>query len=515
VLRIVLPALVAALLASQTAWAKEVFGTRGADRITGTASGDLIKPRSGADRVDARGGNDRIVSPADDAVDSIACGAGTDLALVGGGDRVARDCERVVRQLSRDRSLDTLAQHETAVEPHSFSFGRAIVSAYQLGRFAAGGGAGAIGWSTSRDAGATWRSGTLPTAFGAVSDPVVAYDAVHSTWLITFVALTRPRVDVLVSRSPDGLTWSAPLVVAIAPSPDADYDKEWIVCDNGAASAFRGRCYVSYLDTGSTTILTRASTDGGRTWGPAVGSRAGLPDGAFVNGAIPVVRPNGDLLVLETVFAPFGDGAANWVASARSTDGGATFSAAARVASLRAEDPVGMRAPPLLSAAVDATGAVRAVWADCRFDEQCRSNDIVIAVSRDGVSWAPPARVRTGVAAASLPTDAMIPAVAVSGTNVAVAYYTLPQPSGCPQLSCRGLDAWIVVQRGGKWAPPQRISPQPMPLAWLADGGIGAMVGDYISVTWSAGTAIAVLTVATEPEGGVLREAVYAAAAAP
>src|SRR5215213_9208518 len=284
----------AALVASHAAWAKEVFGTRADDRIVGTASADLIKPRAGADTVDAR------------------------------------DWERVVRQLSRDRSVDPLAQHETAVEPHSFSFGRAIVTAYQVGRLAAGGGAGAIGWSTSRDAGATWRSGTLQTPFPAVSDPVVAYDAVHGTWLITFVALTRPRVDVFLSRSSDGLTWSAPVAVAIAPSPDADYDKEWIVCDNGAASAFRGRCYVSYLDTGSTTILTRASTDGGRTWNPPVGSRAGLPDGAFVNGAVPVVRSNGDLLVLETVFAPFG-GAGDWIAALRSTDGGETFSAAARV----------------------------------------------------------------------------------------------------------------------------------------------------------------------------------------
>jgi hypothetical protein len=503
----------AALLASQAAWAKEVFGTRGNDRIVGTASADVIRPRAGADTVDARGGNDRIVSAADDAPDSIVCGAGVDLALVGGGDRVARDCERIVKQLSRDRSSDPLAQHETAVEPHSFSFGRAIVTAYQLGRLAAGGGAGAIGWSTSSDAGATWRSGTLQTPFPAVSDPVVAYDAVHRTWLITFVALTRPRVDVYLSRSSDGLTWSAPIAVAVAPSPDADYDKEWIVCDNGAASAFRGRCYVSYLDTGSTTILTRASTDGGRTWGPPVGSRAGLPDGAFVNGAVPVVRSNGDLLVLVTVFAPFG-GSGDWVAATRSTDGGETFSSAARVAALRAEDPVGMRAPPLVSVAVDPSGAVRAVWADCRFDEQCRSNDVVMAVSRDGLSWAPPVRLPTGVASAVARTDALIPAVAVSGTSIAVAYYTLPQPSGCVQLSCRGLDAWMIVQRAGKWTPPQRLSPQPMPLSWLADGGIGAMVGDYVSVTWSAGMAFGVLALATEPEGGVLREAVYAAAAA-
>jgi hypothetical protein len=512
VLRLVAPALVAALIASHGAWAKDLNGTSGSDRLVGTHGADLIKPRAGADRIDARGGNDRISSPLDDAPDVVSCGAGTDLALVAGGDRVARDCEVVARQLSRDGSADFAAQHETEVEPDSFSFGRTIVTAYQVGRFASGGGAAALGWATSRDGGGTWRSGVLPTTSPAVSDPAVAYDAVHRTWLVTFVALTRGTVDVYVSRSPDGLAWGAPVPVAIAPSPDADYDKEWVVCDNGAASAFRGRCYVSYLDVGSTTIVTRASTDGGLTWRAPVGTRAGLPDGAFVNGAVPVVRPNGDLVVVETVFAPFSGSEGDFVAATRSTDGGASFSAATHVSALRTENPVGMRAPPLVSADVDLSGAVRVVWADCRFDDQCRSNDVVVAVSRDGVSWAPPVLVPTGVHTARVRTDAMLPAVAVDGTSVAVAYYTLPQPNGCAQYSCRGLDAWVVVQRGGRWARPQRISPQAMPLAWLADGGIGAMVGDYVSVSWSGGRPFAVVALATEPEAGTLRQAVYAVA---
>ncbi len=509
--RIVAPVLVAALIASQSAWAKDLLGTAGRDRLVGTAGADLVKPRGGPDTVTTGSGNDRVVAPADDAVDSIDCGAGTDLVLADLADRVMPTCEFVSRQLSRDRTTDFRAQHETAVEPHSFAYGQAVVVAFQLGRFEAGGGAASLGWSASRDSGRTWRTGVLATTgFRAVSDPVVAYDAAHATWLITYVALTGSSVDVFVSRSADGLAWGQPVPVAVAPSPDVDYDKEWIVCDNGAASRFRGRCYVSYLDTASRMIVTRASTDGGRTWAAPVGSRAGIPEGVLINGAMPVVRPNGDLVVLFTVFPMLGAG--DWVASTRSTDGGVTFSPATRVSSIDAQDPLGMRAPPLVSAAADRSGAIRAVWSDCRFREQCESNDVVLATSRDGVSWAPPVVVPTTVSAARV--DAMIPAIAVSGADLAVAYYTLPQPNGCAQFACPGLDAWTVAQRGGKWSRPQRISPQSMPLAWLADGGIGAMVGDYISVSWSGGTPIAVVALATEPETDALREAIFAAAPA-
>ena len=398
-LRVVGSVLVAALLAPGTAWGKELIGTAGRDTIVGTAAADFVKPRPGADTVAARGGNDRIASPADGAVDRIGCGEGLDLALVELLDRVASDCETLARQLSRDRTSDFLAQHETQVEPHSLAVGRTIVAAFQSGRFQAGGGAAAIGWAASADAGRTWRSGTLPTQFPAVSDPVVAYDAAHTTWLIAYVAVTGTSVDVYVSRSRDGRVWQAPIAVAVAPSPSADYDKEWIVCDNGVASRFRGRCYVSYLDTGSTTIVTRSSSDGGRTWGAPVGSRAGVVDGSFVNGALSIVRPNGDLLVLHTVFAPFGGAGGDWVASVRSIDGGATFAPAARVASLEAEDVLGMRAPPLVTAAVDARGTVRVVWADCRFQEDCRSNDLALTTSSNGTTWTPAARPGNRLAA--------------------------------------------------------------------------------------------------------------------
>jgi hypothetical protein len=104
----------------------------------------------------------------------------------------------------------------------------------------------------------------------------------------------------------------------------------------------------------------------------------------------------------------------------------------------------------------------------------------------------------------------LVPAIAVGGGKIAVAYYTLPQPDGCPLVSCPGLDAWLVTQSGGRWDAPQRVSPQTMPLAWLADGGLGAMVGDYISVSWVGGRPLAAMALATAPSYEALREAIFA-----
>ena len=97
------------------------------------------------------------------------------------------------RQLSHDGLRSGGAQHQTQVEPDSFSWGRTIVTTYQIGRFEEGG-ALDIGFSTSRNAGETSTSGTLPrlsvssrpagTVSERVTDSAVAYDAAHKTWLI-------------------------------------------------------------------------------------------------------------------------------------------------------------------------------------------------------------------------------------------------------------------------------------------------------------------------------------------
>ena len=121
-----------------------------------------------------------------------------------------------LRQLSSDPYTNSSSQHKTEVEPDTYSFGSTIVTAFQAGRFYSGGGSSNIGWATSTNQGTTWKNGFLSgiTVFAGgtykrASDPAVAYDAAHSAWLISSLALSTVNnnvvgVAVLVSRSTDG-----------------------------------------------------------------------------------------------------------------------------------------------------------------------------------------------------------------------------------------------------------------------------------------------------------------------
>src|SRR5690348_15316089 len=179
-------------------------------------------------------------------------------AVVAGGLLVAAtsaSANVAVTQVSSDPFTDAQAQHRTEVEPDTFSFGTTIVSAFQVGRVS-GGGASDIGWATSTNSGASWTNGFLPgiTANGSVrgiygqaSDASVAFDAKHKVWLISSLGIRSSSVDVLTSRSTDGgLTWSNPVTTATG-----QLDKNWIVCDNTASSAFFGNCYTEYDISGS------------------------------------------------------------------------------------------------------------------------------------------------------------------------------------------------------------------------------------------------------------------------
>ena len=314
-----------------TSGADFLYGRAGSDRITAGAGPDFIHGGPGRDIVLAGPGDDRIALQVDRARDSVNCGRGHDIVNAERTDLVAADCEIVARQISRDPYRTGLGQHETQVEPDSMSAGRTIVTAFQTGRFT-GGGAANIGWSTSRDGGQTWISGFLPgtTIFSAlggtldlVTDPVVAYDAAHRTWLIASLGVSPAGTVLLVSRSADGRRWSLP-VRAVVGAPVEELDKEWLACDNWASSRFRGRCYLSYLSFGTGQLRTARSNDGGRTWSTPVVMYGRIP-GHLPNGVQPVARPDGSVIVSFEVFTLNSDG--NHIGAVRSVDGGQTLGA--------------------------------------------------------------------------------------------------------------------------------------------------------------------------------------------
>jgi BNR/Asp-box repeat len=417
---------------------------------------------------------------------------------------VRADCERVTREISRDPYRNADSIHETEVEPDTASSGSTVVAAFQVGRVFDGGAAD-IGFAVSRNRGRTWKHGLLPAltpysrppgSYPRVSDPSVAYDALHRVWLVVSLAFGPQGSALLLSRSRDGSHWGRPVVATLAPNPSGQVllDKQWIACDNGTASPFRGRCYVSFDDLRTNEIATQFSRDGGVTWSASV-SGPGHPGrgsiaGRFAPGVQPVVRPDG------TVVIPYFDDSR--MAAIRSIDGGATWSAAVPIAPADYRTHAGLRAAPLPSAAVDRAGTVYLVWSGCTSRPGCSGNDLLLARSVDGVSWSPTVRIPTRA------PDAELPGIAATGSGrLALAYYVLLGNS---------LDVAFVSSRdgGARWSRPQRLSSRSFPLAWIVRTSQGLMVGDYVSTSFAGGRAVPVFALAVQPRGGELRESMFA-----
>lgn len=499
-MRIALGSFLLAVVLSGLASAATITGTDRAERLTGTRGADLVLGRGGRDVVDAGRGNDRVAVQYDFARDVVRCGPGRDVVTADRLDRVERDCEVVSRMISRDTYSNADSTHETQVEPDGFAFGDTVVTTFQSGR-RFDGGASDIGFATSRDGGRTWSNGHLPAltvnsrpvgTYERASDPVVAYDARHSVWLISTLGLARGLTELPISRSADGLRWDRPIVASSSTAGGVPYDKNWITCDNWPASPFYGRCYLVYTDHvgGRAKMGVRSSNDGGLTWSPQMN----VGSGRNLVGVFPVVRPDGALVV--SYF--FGE---DEIRAVRSIDGGQTFEPAVTVGTARQQQLADVRAFPLPSADVDAQGRVYVVWHD--------AGNIVLSSSADGVAWSPPTQVTKGRG------TEFIPAVAVDpGTGkLAVAYHR------CGSACSIEVALTTSTDGGATWSGPQLLTAQPMPLRWIprtsSGPGDGRMLADYISVSFVGARTVTVYALASEPSGGKLRQAIFATAPLP
>jgi len=411
-------------------------------------------------------------------------------------------------QLSEDTFTDPASQHLSEVEPGTFSWGSTIVTAFQVARIYSGGGAD-IGFATSTDGGTTWTNGYLPglTIYegnglnDAASDPMVAYDALHTVWLISTLPIGN-NTAVSVSRSTDGINWDNPVPVTTLGSPD----KNWIVCDNTATSKYYGHCYSEWDDTSQGDLIEMStSTDGGLTWSketPTAGHDYGI-------GGVPVVRPNGKVIVPINGFN--GD-----VIAFSSANGGKSWTRAVNVASDTSHGESGnLRSAGLVSSAIDAKGKVYVAWSDCRYRTNCAENDIVYSTSTNGTKWT--AVQRVPIDATTSTVDHFITGLAIapgtSGTkaHLALAYYYYPV-SNCTVSSCQLYAGFIQSSTAGAtWSAPVTLA-GPMQMTWLPNTFSGYMVADYVSVGFASGKAFPVFAVAQAPKGSLLQEAMYTTA---
>lgn len=430
----------------------------------------------------------------------------------------------VTQQVSSDPYTNSTSQHQTQVEPDTFSVGSTVVSAFQSGRFNSGGGASGISWATSFDAGLTWAGGTLSGetvynggSYARVSDATVAYDSAHHTWLIaSLVAKTvfdgvTGSTAVIVSRSSDGLHWSNPVIVD-ASSASQNFDKDWIVCDQHPTSRFFGRCYTQWDDSASTPWPTMMSysNDGGLTWS----SPQGVANQAFyIQGGQPLVQPNGNVIVPTYGFDT--NGVEN-IYSYRSTNGGASWTDAAKVAPLNYSTTVASfyRGGSLPSAEIDQSGKVYVAWAGCYFEPNCATDDMVMTTTTDGLTWTPLQRIPldaigSGVEhlTAGLAVDS---STSGSGAHLAVTYYYWAN-AGCTASTCQ-IHAGLAtsINGGATWSQHYTLG-GPTVATWWANTDAGYMTGDYISTSIASNRAVTVIPLAQAPNGQQLKQSMYGA----
>ena len=396
--------------------------------------------------------------------------------------------------------------HKANVEPDSFSNGSTIIAAYQVGRIYDGG-ACAIGFSRSTDNGLTWSSGLLPgltkwTAnpgtFDRATDAAVAFDAAHNTWLISSLVLTEAGgvkgVGIRNNLSTDGgATWNT--VTSIPNTAGmVSPDKNWIVCDNTAASSFYGTCYTEWDDNGAGNRMEMSrSTDGGHIWSVAATNNNGIIGGQ------PVVAPNG------TVIVPTANANETAIGAFNSTNGGVSWSATTTIATISHHTVAGsLREGPLPSAELDGAGTVYVVWADSRFRRGGKTNDIVYVKSTNAAGTAWSAVTRVPIDGTNSGIDHFIPGLAVNkatsggSAQLGLTYYFYASGSSSLQVG------FISSINGGTtWSAPQTVSASPMPSTWAATTSQGRMVGDYISTSFgSNGKALGVFGLARTPTSG-------------
>jgi hypothetical protein len=416
-------------------------------------------------------------------------------------------------QVSTDPYTNASSQHATELEPDTFAFGNTVVASSQVGRFTDGG-ASNIGWNTSTDGGTTWQHGMLPGitvnqggTWARVSDPSVAYDAKHGTWLITGLVINAQvgGAGVSVSRSTNATTWQNP-VMAIG-TAGLDYDKEWIVCDDTTTSPFYGNCYIEVdVTTNGNQVILSTSSDGGATWS-APKSPAG---GATGLGGQPLVQPGG------TVVVPYsGNGAT--IRAFTSTNGGSSWNSSVLVSNVSSHGVAGnlRDGEGLPSAEIDGAGKVYVAWADCRFRTGCPANDIVYSTSSNGTTWSAVTRVPTDATTSGI--DHFIPGIGVdkatSGAtaHIGLYYYFYPN-ANCTAATCQLEVGYTSSINGGStWSAPATVA-GPMSLSQIADTTQGRMVGDYISSSIVGGRAVSVFAVGKAPTNGkAFDEALYTA----
>jgi len=330
--------------------------------------------------------------------------------------------------------------------------------------------------------------------------------------------------DVLFARSTDGgATWSAPAPLDPGAAGDAAVDMEPAVAADGAGrfvAVWRSNNAALSGGRGADfDLFVARSTDGGASWSaPAPLDPAAASDGGSEGQAAVATDGLGTWVALWQANAALGGtlGADFDVLVARSTDGGASWSAPAPLHANAAAD-AGADATPRLAA--DGAGAWVAVWSsrDSLGGTKGTDADVLFVRSLDGgATWSAPSLVHAN-GAGDAGHDAEPQVVHDGAGGWVVAWQSSDTLGGT-----KGADNDIVVATspdGAAWSAPMPIHPSAASDASsdtapsLASNGRGGLVAVWqanMALRGALGTDLDLL-VAASADGGATWSAPAAA----
>jgi hypothetical protein len=232
--------------------------------------------------------------------------------------------------LVNDRTQDLApasGQSEVAIAVR----GRELVAAWNDGEGQRTGG-NQMGFAWSSDAGATWHDGGTPpngTTVGLwLSDPVLTVNEKTGEFYLCGIVITSGALNGIAvvkgTFSAGSFAWQPPVLARIG--RDTLPDKPWIAADSSSGNVHLVYTAFERVDRRLTDqIEFQRSTDGGATWSAAI-RLSGDEEQGLVQGGRPAVGPAGEVHVSWTTIdtTAVGEGR-DFIRVRRSLDRGATF----------------------------------------------------------------------------------------------------------------------------------------------------------------------------------------------
>jgi hypothetical protein len=388
------------------------------------------------------------------------------------------------------------------------------------------GGAQSLGAAYTVDGGATWHQVVIPFTrcsggagsagdYERGSDPWISFSPNGTVHFMALVEKTSVNENAMVvARSTNGgATWSQPVVIARNPAQDRKLRSLFNDKNTITADPFDSRLvYATWtlFRTGITSLVFSRSTDGGRTWSPAIpiatmGNAAPAEHAFFRQAAQIVVLP--DRTLVNAFFRILFNSSTGSVTFEqvvlRSTDQGRHWSRpdtrVASFASITAVDlelkiPVRDAQELPIIAVNRGTGQLYMTWQDGNANSKGLAGVVVARSDDGGATWSTPVRVNQGTSAE---VQAFLPVVAVNVQGiVGVLFYDWRNDVlGDAELST---DVWLsLFDADLNYLGERRLTPQSFDMRQMViTGSRGYFPGDYVGLSSANTDFVAAFTVA-------------------